>query len=164
MNRDVTRRGLLRASGTTVALGIAGCLGSSREDPWGIEGTLSVANAQQFSSPSCRCCRRYASSLRVYLDTKLTAFEIEDEAASSGATTFPRSYRVVTRSFSMGTSSRDTSPLRYQRRCSMKSRRSTASRCPGMPAGSPGMGGTKSGSFTVYALGGGKTGDVYAEI
>jgi hypothetical protein len=35
---------------------------------------------------------------------------------------------------------------------------------PGMPAGSPGMGGTKSGSFTVYALGGGKTSDVYAEI
>jgi len=35
---------------------------------------------------------------------------------------------------------------------------------PGMPAGAPGMGGTKSGSFTVYALGGEKTGEVYAEI
>ncbi|QKY18793.1 DUF411 domain-containing protein [Halorubrum sp. CBA1229] len=35
---------------------------------------------------------------------------------------------------------------------------------PGMSAGSPGMGGTKSGSFTAYALGGGKTGEVYAEI
>ncbi len=35
---------------------------------------------------------------------------------------------------------------------------------PGMPAGSPGMGGTKSDTFTVYKLGGGKTGDVYTEI
>lgn len=35
---------------------------------------------------------------------------------------------------------------------------------PGMPAGSPGRGGTKSGSFIVYALGGGKTDDAYTEI
>lgn len=33
-----------------------------------------------------------------------------------------------------------------------------------MPAGSLGMGGTKSGSFTVYVLSGGKTGEVYAKI
>ncbi|WP_233737813.1 DUF411 domain-containing protein [Halocatena pleomorpha] len=35
---------------------------------------------------------------------------------------------------------------------------------PGMPAVSLRMGGMKSDSFIVYALSGGKTGDVYAEI
>ena len=35
---------------------------------------------------------------------------------------------------------------------------------PGMPAGSPGMGGTKRGAFTIYAVGGDRTGDVYTEF
>ncbi|WP_436909825.1 DUF411 domain-containing protein [Halosimplex marinum] len=34
---------------------------------------------------------------------------------------------------------------------------------PGMPAGSPGMGGTKRGPFTVYAVGDGRTGEVFGE-
>jgi hypothetical protein len=38
MERDVTRRGLLRAGAATTALGIAGCLGSSNEGQWDIEG------------------------------------------------------------------------------------------------------------------------------
>jgi hypothetical protein len=66
MNSDVTRRGLLRVGGATVTLGIAGCLGSSDEDQWAIEGTLSVTNAQQFSSPGCSCCGQYASYVREY--------------------------------------------------------------------------------------------------
>jgi len=33
----------------------------------------------------------------------------------------------------------------------------------GMPAESPGMGGQKQGRFTIYALGGDRTGEVFAE-
>ena len=40
MERAVTRRELLRVGATTVALGTAGCLGSSSGDEWDIEGTL----------------------------------------------------------------------------------------------------------------------------
>jgi hypothetical protein len=164
MNRDVTRRGLLRVGGTTVTLGIAGCLGSSDEDQWAIEGTLSVTNAQQFSSPGCSCCGQYASYLREYLDTTLRETETEDVAA------IKRRHDVPTDLQSCHTLVLDEYvveghvPAEVIATMLEEEPAIDGIALPGMPAGSPGMGGTKSGSFTVYALGGGKTSDVYAEI
>jgi hypothetical protein len=164
MNRDVTRRGLLRVGGTTVTLGIAGCLGSSDEDQWAIEGTLSVTNAQQFSSPGCSCCGQYASYLREYLDATLRETETEDVAA------LKRRHDVPTDLQSCHTLVLDEYvveghvPAEVIATMLEEEPAIDGIALPGMPAGSPGMGGTKPGSFTVYALGGGKTSDVYAEI
>ena len=164
MSRNVTRRGLLRVGGTAVALGIAGCLRSSDEDQWAIEGTLSVTNAQQFSSPGCSCCGQYASYLREYLDATLRETETEDVAA------LKRRHDVPTDLQSCHTLVLDEYvveghvPAEVIATMLEEEPAIDGIALPGMPAGSPGMGGTKSGSFTVYALGGGKTSDVYAEI
>ncbi|MBX0324949.1 hypothetical protein EGH21_18130 [Halomicroarcula sp. F13] len=164
MSRNVTRRGLLRVGGTAVALGIAGCLRSSDEDQWAIEGTLSVTNAQQFSSPGCSCCGQYASYLREYLDTTLRETETEDVAA------LKRRHDVPTDLQSCHTLVLDEYvveghvPAEVIATLLDEEPAIDGIALPGMPAGSPGMGGTKSGSFTVYALDDGKTGNVYAEI
>lgn len=164
MNQDMTRRGLLRAGGTTVVLGLAGCLGSPDENQWAIEGTLSVTNAQQFSSPGCNCCGQYVSYLREHLETTLTETEIED------VTALKRRHEIPVELQSCHTLVLDEYvveghiPAEVIATMLDEEPAIDGIALPGMPSGSPGMGGTKSGSFTVYALGGGKTGEVYAEI
>lgn len=164
MKRDVTRRGLLQAGGTTVALGIAGCLSSPDEDPWDIEGTLAVTNAQQFSSPGCSCCGQYASYLRGDLDTTLRETETEDVIV------LKRRHGVPADLQSCHTLVLDEYvvegyvPVEMIATMLDEGLAIEGIALPGMPAGSPGMGGMRSGSFTVYALGSGKTGKVYAEI
>ncbi|WP_313696120.1 DUF411 domain-containing protein [Halorarum halobium] len=164
MKRNVTRRGLLRVGGTTVALGVAGCLGSPSEDQWAIEGTLSVTNAQQFSSPGCSCCGQYASYLREYLDTTLQETEAED------VTTLKQQHNIPTELQSCHTLVLDEYvveghvPAEVIATLLDEEPAIDGIALPGMPAGSPGMGGSKSDSFIVYALGDGKTDEVYAEI
>jgi len=164
MKQDVTRRGLLRVGGTTVAVGIAGCLGSSSEGQWAIEGTLSVTNAQQFNSPGCSCCGQYASYLREYLDTPLEETETEDVAALKHQYGIPTELQSCHTLVLDGFVVEGHVPAEVIATMLDEAAAIDGIALPGMPAGSPGMGGTKSGSFTVYALGGGKTGDVYAEI
>jgi hypothetical protein len=162
MRGDWTRRQLLQAGGATAALGIAGCLGASNEEQWGIEETLTVTNAQQFSSPGCSCCEQYASYLREYLDTPLTETETDE------LTAVKRRHSVPTELRSCHTLVLDEYvveghvPAELIARLLDEQPAIDGIALPGMPAGSPGMGGTKSGSFTVYALGG--ENDVYAEI
>ena len=164
MKLDVTRRGLLRVCGTTAVLGIAGCLGSPAEDQRAIEGTLSVTNAQQFSSPGCSCCSQYASYLREYLDTTLQETDTEDVSA------LKQRHNIPTELQSCHTLILDEYvveghvPAEVIATLLDEEPAIDGIALPGMPAGSPGMGGTKSDSLTVYVLGGGKTGDVYAEI
>ena len=164
MKQDVTRRGLLRVGATTVALGIAGCLESSNENQRDIEETLAVTNAQQFNSPGCSCCGQYASYLQRYLDTTIKETETEDMTA------LKRQHGIPSELQSCHTLVLDEYVIEghvpAEVIATMLDEKPTINgiALPGMPAGSPGMGGTKSDSFTVYELGGGKTGDVYAEI
>ena len=164
MERAVTRRELLRVGATTVAFGTAGCLGSSSGDEWDIEGTLAVTNAQQYSSPGCSCCGKYASYLREQLDTTLGETETED------VTDLKRQHGIPSDLQSCHTLVLDEYvveghvPAEVIATMLEEEPAIDGIALPGMPAGSPGMGGTKSDTFTVYKLGGGKTGDVYTEI
>lgn len=164
MVRDMTRRALLLSNGTTVALGLAGCLGSPRDGQWAMEGTLAVTGAQQFSAPGCSCCGAYATYLREYLETALRETETED------VTAFKRQHGIPAELQSCHTLVLDDYvveghvPVEVIATMLTETPAIDGIALPGMPSGSPGMGGTKSGSFTVYALGGGQTGDVYAEI
>jgi hypothetical protein len=129
-----------------------------------IEGTLSVTTAQQFNSPGCSCCGQYASYLREYLDTTLTETEPED------VTTIKRRHDIPTELQSCHTLVLDEYVVEGHVPAEVivtlldEEPAIDGIALPGMPAGSPGMGGTKSGSLTVYELGGGKTGEMYAEI
>lgn len=164
MRRGWTRRELLQVGGATITLGIAGCLGAPSEEQWDIEGTLAVANAQQFSSPGCSCCGQYASYLGEYLDTALTEIETDD------VTAVKRRYGIPTELRSCHTLVLDEYvveghvPAEVIGTMLDEEPAIDGIALPGMPAGSPGMGGSRSESVTVYALGGEKTGDVYAEI
>ncbi|NHN42960.1 hypothetical protein G9C85_15170 [Halorubellus sp. JP-L1] len=164
MNRDVSRRGLLGVGASTVALGIAGCLGSSSEDEWDVDGTLAVSNAQQFSSPDCGCCHRYASYLREHLDTTLEETETDDVAG------LKRRHGVPAEAQSCHTLVLDEYVVEghvpFEVIAQLLDERPSIDgiALPGMPSGSPGMGGTKADSFTVYELDDGKSGGVYAEI
>ena len=163
MKRNVTRRRLLRVGGTAV-VGLAGCLGSPSEGQWGIEGTLAVTNSQQFSSPGCSCCGQYASYLQEFLGTTLRETETEDVTALKRRHGIPAELQschtlVLDEYVVEGHVPAEVIATMFDDEPAID-----GIALPGMPAGSPGMGGTKSDTFTVYALGGGKTGDVYADI
>jgi hypothetical protein len=162
MGRDWTRRQLLRAGAATAALGIAGCLGASSEEEWGIEGTLAVPSAQQFSSPGCSCCEQYAAYLREYLDTTLTETETADVTAVKRRHSNPPQLRSCHTLVLDEYVVEGHVPAEVIARLLDEEPAIDGIALPGMPAGSPGMGGTKSGSLTVYTIGGGD--DVYAEI
>ncbi|WP_255291597.1 DUF411 domain-containing protein [Natrinema sp. CBA1119] len=123
-----------------------------------------MTNAQQFNSPDCSCCGQYASYLREYLDTTLRETETEDVTALKSRNNIPAELQschtlVLDEYVVEGHVPAEVIATMLDEKPIID-----GIALPGMPAGSPGMGGTKSGSFTVYELSGGKTGDVYAEI
>lgn len=164
MNRTLTRRRLLGVGGTALALGLAGCVGTPRANRWAIDGTLPVANAQQFSSPSCTCCGAYAQYLQEYLDTPITVTHTEDVTAVKRRYDVPSALQSCHTLVLDGYVVEGHVPAAVIASMLEDAPAIDGIALPGMPAGSPGMGGTKSGPFTVYALGDGKTGDVYVEI
>ncbi|WP_246057994.1 DUF411 domain-containing protein [Halonotius terrestris] len=109
-------------------------------------------------------CGRYASYLRDHLDTSLGETEIED------VTDLKRQHEIPSDLQSCHTLVLDEYvveghvPAEVIATMLDEEPAIDGIALPGMPSGSPGMGGTKSNTFTVYKLGGGKTGDVYTEI
>ncbi|WP_135822364.1 DUF411 domain-containing protein [Halostella litorea] len=164
MRRDMTRRGLLGAGGATVGLGLAGCLGFRNGSQSGLDGTLAVTNAQQFRSPGCSCCGRYASYLREHIDGTLDETETDDVDAVKRRHDVPAELRschtLVVDSYVV----EGHVPVEALATMLDEQPAIDGIALPGMPAGSPGMGGTKSEPFTVYGFGDGERGDVYAEI
>lgn len=162
MNRSKTRRGLVKTSGTAIVLGFAGCLGSS--DETAIDGTLSVTNAEQFNSPGCGCWGAYASYLRNYLDVTLTETEPDDVSSVKQRHGIPTELRSCHTLVLDEYVIEGHVPVEAIAKLLEEEPPIKGVALPGMPSGSPGMAGTKSESFTVRAVGGGRTGDVYVEL
>lgn len=147
----VSRRALLGASGVALAGGIAGCLGGS-DDEWETGDQLPVDSARQYNAPNCACCEQYADYLRGHIDTELREETPEDIAAVKHERGVPQvleschtidldSY-VIEGHIPVGaieTLFEETPPV-------------AGIALPGMPAGSPGMGGEKSEQWTIYAF------------
>lgn len=72
------RRALLAAGGSTLAFSIAGCLGTTGDEQWDVEDSISVASATQYSNPGCDCCDEYASYLEDHLETDLSVTVADD--------------------------------------------------------------------------------------
>jgi hypothetical protein len=163
MPSDWTRRSLLGASVAT-ALGVAGCLGSSPDGGDGAPEPLAITNARQYSSPGCGCCGEYASYLDQHVDASLEETVPNDVAAVKREHGIPRElqgcHTVVLDEYVV----EGHVPVEAIATLLDETPDIDGIALPGMPAGSPGMGGQKSGPFTVYALGGGRTGEVYVEI
>ncbi|WP_435157399.1 DUF411 domain-containing protein [Haladaptatus sp. DFWS20] len=109
-------------------------------------------------------CGQYASYLQEFLDTTLRVTEIED------VTTLKRRHGIPAERQSCYTLVLDKYvveghvPAEVIATMLNEELAIDGIALPRMPSGSPGIGGAKFGSFTVYTLGRGKTGEVYAEI
>lgn len=161
---ELTRRRLLETSAALVSLGVAGCLDAGGADRWDTDATLSVSNAHQYSARGCSCCERYAPYVQDHLATTLETSVPDDLAAVK------RRYGVPVELQSCHTLVLDEYvveghvPVAVIAKVLDEAPAIDGLALPGMPAGSPGMGGEQTEPFTFYAIGGGRTGEVYAEL
>jgi hypothetical protein len=162
MTSNMTRRQLLGVGATTVALGIAGCLGTAPDEPW--EGTLAATTAHQYSAPGCSCCHEYAGYLKQYLDVPLSRSTPDDIVA------LKRRYEIPNELWSCHTLVIDDYvveghvPVEVIATLLDDAPAIGGIALPGMPAGSPGMPGEKDGRFTIYVVGGDRPGATFTEV
>lgn len=163
MPPSVTRREFLGAGAAIAAVGAAGCL-SSGNGQRSLAEPLAVSNAHQYSSPGCACCSQYASYLGPNLDTTLAESVPDDVGAVKRRHGIPEElqscHTVVLDEYIV----EGHVPVEVVAKLLDERPAIDGIALPGMPAGSPGMGGTKQGPFTVYAVGGDRTGEVYTEF
>lgn len=164
MAKRWTRRNALRSLGTIGTLSIAGCLGSSNGQSWDIKENLAVTNAQQYNSPGCGCCKQYASYFRENADGKLTETVPEDIYKIKRKHNIPQKLQgchtlVLDDYFVEG-----HVPLEVVSKLRKETPDIDGVALPGMPAGSPGMGGEKRREFVVYAIGGEQGTEKYMTI
>lgn len=164
MPLDRKRRTILGASATLVTLGVAGCLASTGGNKWAIEEKLAVTNAQQYNSPGCSCCEQYASYLREQLDGTLSTTVPDDIAAVKREYGVPEELESCHTVDIGGYIVEGHVPAEAIAKLLDEKPSIDGIALPGMPAGSPGMGGKKSETFDVYVIGGDRTGDVYTEL
>lgn len=159
MPNRLPRRSFLRSGATVGLLAVAGCLGvGNRRDA---DVAIPAANARQYSAPGCGCCGNYAEYLRGALDGELAETVPEDVDAVKREHGVPEDLRschtlVVDGYVVEGHVPAATIATLLDERPSID-----GIALPGMPAGSPGMGGEKSEPVVVYAIGGDRTGEVF---
>lgn len=180
-----TRRAVLRGGAAAVAVGLAGCLDGGEEST--SDGTIdagadeaavgdtagagtvtgdplaAVETATLYQGPQCSCCGEYATYLDGHLETDLETVTRDDMASFMSEQGIDRdrwSCHVVELDGSLvvGHVPEDviaeflsTAPDAH------------GLSLPGMPAGSPGMGGSKSETWTFFQLHGDGDASVFTE-
>lgn len=157
MSDPVSRRSLLATASSVAAVSVAGCLGGDSTDEWSQSGTLS-ATAHQYNSPNCGCCVAYEEYLDDHLDGSLSSSVPEDIRATKADFGIPEDlYSCHTIEigpyFVEGHVPVETIATLLDEEPDI-----AGIALPGMPAGSPGMGGEKDETWRVYAVG--KDGDI----
>ena len=146
-----TRRRFLGLLGSSGAVALTGCLGSSA----GVadETRALLSNGVLHTSPSCVCCEQYASYV-AERDVSLTVRKTRDLASVKSGLGVPRDlwscHTVETGEYVV----EGHVPLAAVERLASERPSVAGIALPGMPAESPGMGGTKRGEFVVYAFDG----------
>jgi len=167
MPRQLSRRNVLSASGAAVAAALAGCTStgsSGGEGAWDASAPLAVASAHQYSAPDCSCCSRYADYLADAVEGDLTETAPEDVDAVKREHGVPESLtscHTVALDEYVVEGHVPTGAVEQ-----LRGRRPDIDgiAVPGMPSGTPGMGGSRPESLAVYAFGGGRTGEVFVEL
>ncbi|MFB6354553.1 MAG: DUF411 domain-containing protein [Halobacteriales archaeon] len=164
MTPEQSRRAVLRVGGSVLTVGLAGCLGTDTAERWDSDVMLAVADAHQFSAPGCSCCERYAPYLRAHLETPLAVSVPDDIASVKQRYGIPEGLRSCHTVVLDDHVVEGHVPVTVIARLLDDDAGIDGVALPGMPAGSPGMGGAKAEPFTFYVLGGGRTGAVYARV
>lgn len=144
-----TRRRFLRLFGASGAVALTGCLGSSADVAQ--ETRTLLSNGVLHTSPTCACCEQYASYV-ADRDIALTVQKTRNLASVKTELGVPRDL------WSCHTVEADEYiveghvPLAAVEKLASERPSVAGIALPEMPAGSPGMGGTKQSAFTVYAF------------
>ncbi len=140
----------------------AGCL-SDNTEKWETDDTLDVTTAIQYQSPDCSCCDVYAEYLDDHLQASVDVRTVDDLSSHKqefGIESEIRSCHTVKLE---GYVVEGHVPVEVIRELLEERPDITGISLPEMPAGSPGMGGQKNGSWTVYGFDGDRTFE-YAEV
>ncbi|WP_435120021.1 DUF411 domain-containing protein [Halolamina sp. C58] len=135
---------------------MSGCLGSSGTEssaPSLGQEAVSLLNGGTFvTSLSCPCCHGYADILRGRGVDTLEIVEQENYTEPKQRAGIPRKlwacHTITTEDYVL----EGHLPLEAVEKVATERPSITGIALPGMPAGSPGMGGTADGEFIVYAI------------
>lgn len=156
MTRRWTRRQVLRIGGFTGLASVAGCLSSTtqKRTPQVLgKAAVSLLNGGTLvTSTSCPCCHQYFDVLAESGVDSLAIDEREDYTTPKTEADIPRDlwscHTVVTDGYVF----EGHLPLQAIEKVATERPDVVGIALPGMPAGSPGMGGSKDGEFVVYAI------------
>lgn len=160
-----TRRTVLRAAGAgaVAALGsVAGCLGGAGEP--GLEGSLAaIGPGTMYKSPTCSCCDQYAAYLAGH-DLPVSVEPTDDRDPVWTAQGVPANLRSCHTLLTDRYVVEGHVPGRALRALVADRPSIAGLALPGMPSGSPGMPGPRTGPFVVWALHGDGTPTVFMEV
>lgn len=160
------RRTFLAASAGAIGVAIAGCVDS---DPpaAALDDPIAVERATQFQLSSCDCCDEYWSYVEESLDGDLTTEVLDDQQALEDR---KADLDVPAHCWSCHTLVIDGIvleghlPVEPIAQYLAADRKSIGLSLPGMPAGSPGMGGSKDETWTVYEFFADGTADPFTDV
>lgn len=158
-----SRRVVLATGAGALGSALAGCL-SDGTDEWEIDDSIPVTSAMMYKGPSCDCCDVYAEYLDDSLQTDVETVVTDD------LTAVKEEYGIDTDLHSCHTVKLENYvveghvPAEVVATVVKDEPDITGIALPGMPAGSPGMGGTKSETWTVYEIDSDSEQVVYTEL
>ena len=161
----VLRRVVLAAGAGAVGTALVGCQGDG-DDEWELDESIAVLSVTIFQGPNGECCEVYAEYLADTLETDVETVVSEDLGA------IKPEYGIDATLQSCHTVELDTYvveghiPAEVIATLVEEEPGITGIPLPGMPAGTPGMGGTKSETWTVYEIDGAHDDEhaVYTEL
>lgn len=125
-----------------------------------VPGAAPAQQATLYKNPSCGCCTSYAAHLRRN-GFDVTVKETDDLVAINDELGIPGNLQSCHVMFVDGYAVSGHVPIEPVRQLLAERPALRGITLPGMPAGSPGMGGAKAAPFTIYGFGDGARG-VYA--
>lgn len=163
MTREWTRRQTLGAGASAVAVGLAGCVTGTDGD-WDLESPLAVGAVEQYRDAGCTCCERYAAYLSDNVEGTVATTVPDDMAALKEDLGVPGEYWSCHTTVVEGYAVEGHVPASVIGDLLAEAPAVDGIALPEMPVGSPGMGGEQREPFTVLLFGGGRTGEVFAEV
>lgn len=157
-----TRRAFLATGTAAIGASIAGCLGDSTDD-WKVDDTVPATATTVYQGPGCNCCEVYADYLDDHLEGDLDVVVTEELDAiktERGVDVDLHSCHTVDLD---GYVVEGHVPVEVIVQLFEEEPDLDGIALPGMPSGSPGMGGSKDGTWTIYGFAVGETPIEYTE-
>lgn len=160
---DPSRRAVISCAASTIAVALTGCLGDEPTG-WNIDEPIPVTTATMYQGPNCSCCDVYADYLEDALTTDLDIVVPDDLRGMK------HDRGIDEELWSCHTVELDDYlveghvPAKIVATLLEDGPAVAGIALPGMPAGSPGMGGTKHETWTIYEIRPGDEPGVFTDL